>query len=103
MLSVRGFGEGLFGNLVASKRRAEGQFRFDPNTPFDPQQVAQIHQQVRAREQPLLASLIAGADERKRIKAEIERGRAQDWADLQSAHRGWLQAEADYHAARLWK
>lgn len=57
---IPGFGKSTTGALVAWREMHKRNFRFNPNEPVDPQELAKLDQRVEARRQELVATLRQG-------------------------------------------
>jgi DNA-binding helix-hairpin-helix protein with protein kinase domain len=71
ILRIPGFGEGLAEELVAWRRQHEANYRFNPQAPVDPHDIAELDRDLTARRQALITLLRRGPGELARLGQEI--------------------------------
>lgn len=100
ILRVPGFGEKIAANLLAWRTSLERKFRFDPNKAIDPREIAKVEQEVLNERRRLEGNLRTGFAELKQLQAQIITARQYMLSQVAAASKTYLQAEADYKAAR---
>src|SRR5580704_12101820 len=68
--AVPGFGPVLTGKLIAWRRSVEGRFRFNPNAPRDPKDIAKVRTEIAMRRSTMETAFINGIRELETIKTE---------------------------------
>jgi DNA-binding helix-hairpin-helix protein with protein kinase domain len=100
ILRVPGFGEKMTENLLEWRTSLERQFRFDPNKAIDPREIAKVEREVLTELRELADRLRNGLLELRQIHGQILNARAYMLPQVISAKTAYLQAEADFKAAR---
>ena len=100
ILRVPGFGEKTAANLMSWRASVERKFRFDPNKAIDPRETAKVEQEVMVERHKLEQSLRTGFAELRQVHAQILAARQYMMPQVVAAHSAYLQAEADFKAAR---
>src|SRR5207249_3690938 len=75
ILKIPGFGPKYTSSLVAWRKGHERRFRFDPNEPIDPQELASLDQRLAARSQELLSLLRQGPVSLRIVGQEVASAR----------------------------
>jgi DNA-binding helix-hairpin-helix protein with protein kinase domain len=76
IMRIQGFGEVLTAELLFWRRRHEQSFRFNPNEPVDPRDIAAMDRELDARRQKLLSALQQGAVQLRRMSQETANARS---------------------------
>ena len=92
--AIPGFGETLAENLVSWRRGHEQEFRFNPNEPVDPHDVATLTREIDAQQSRLVTALRQGVLQLKHLEREINAARARLMPMLERAWSGLKLAEA---------
>ncbi len=71
VMNVPGFGEKLTGELLAWRHSHSVNFRFNPNEPLDPRDIAQAKQEIDARRTQLISTLRGGPPELQRAAQRV--------------------------------
>jgi len=99
-MKVPGFGPALTGALMEWRRSVEKQFRFDANQGINPRDIANLDREIADLRRKLEQSLGSGAGELIQIRNHILAQRTALQAQVNSAFKAMLQAEADMNAAK---
>jgi DNA-binding helix-hairpin-helix protein with protein kinase domain len=97
---VPGFGEKMADKLLAWRRSLERKFRFDPAKAIDPRDTMRVEQEVLVERRRLEERLRTGFAELKQTHGQILAARQHMMPQVTAAHAAYLQAEADFKAAR---
>jgi DNA-binding helix-hairpin-helix protein with protein kinase domain len=77
ILKIPGFGPTYTSSLVKWRKEHERRFRFNPNEPIDPRELASLDQRLAARSQELISVLRQGPDSLRIVGQEIASARQQ--------------------------
>jgi DNA-binding helix-hairpin-helix protein with protein kinase domain len=75
LMQIPGFGEKLTADLTRWRRKHEQNFRFNPNEPVDPRDIAAMDRELEAKKQKLLSALRQGPLQLRRLSQEITAAR----------------------------
>ena len=100
MAKVPGFGPVLTEKMLKWRRSVEAKFVFDSKRGIDPRHIAKVEQDVLTERKRVEDRLRAGANELRAAHAQIIAARQLLRANVESAHRRYQQAYADFEAAR---
>lgn len=96
ILAIPGFGESLVGSLLTWRQEHERNFRFNPNEPVDPRDVAAMERDLTKRRKDLIATLQQGPATLHQMNKEIVAARNrlfpllnQAWNELKVAEAHW--------------
>jgi DNA-binding helix-hairpin-helix protein with protein kinase domain len=95
-----GFGPVLRSKLMTWRKSAVDKFRFDPRRNIDPRHIAKVEQDVLAERKRIEDRLRSGIAELRATAAQILAARQQMRPQLEQAHTAYLQAVADFDAAK---
>jgi DNA-binding helix-hairpin-helix protein with protein kinase domain len=95
VLAVPGFGPALTRKLTDWRASVERRFRFNPNIPTDPAEIARVHAEISMRRNNTETELLKGVGELETIKAEALARRV-DATPYQSRYLAFRQAEEDW-------
>ena len=98
VLNIPGIGGVLTSSLLEWRRAHERDFRFNPNEPTDPRELATMEHALAMHQQTLVAKLSQGGLELKRVSQEIEAARGRLMPLLDKAWTTLKVAEARRHA-----
>ena len=94
VMNVPGFGPSLTDNLLSWKRKMEAEFKFNPNQPTDPVEVAKVRSDIATRRAKMESELLQGPGGLDAIRtAAMAKRRA--YADHSPLYVAFLQAQAD--------
>ncbi len=96
--AVPGFGWGLTKQLVGWRKSLEAQFQYDPSRGIDPSDLAQVNNKYAKLRRDFEMTLLAGADELRKIRAEILTLRAYKETARAAAAKDYAQSRVDYEA-----
>jgi hypothetical protein len=99
VMSVPGFGPVLTRKLMQWRSSVEGTFKFNPNLPTDPSEIARVHSALATRRATMETTLRQGIKELEQLKDQILLSRSK-YGEHQTAYLAMRQAEVD--AARLF-
>jgi DNA-binding helix-hairpin-helix protein with protein kinase domain len=88
------FGPVLTKKLMDWRRSFESRFKFNPNIPTDPAEIAKVRAEIAVRRSALEAELIKGGRDLETIRAEALANRG-DASQYQVHYLAFRQAEAD--------
>ncbi len=96
IVSIPGFGETLASNIMTWRRDHEKNFRFNPNEPVNPKDIAAMDRDLQARQTRLMTTLREGPVQLRRLGAEIVQARIRLRPRLEEA---WMAKQvADMNA-----
>ena len=95
VLVVPGFGPALTRKLTDWRSSVERRFKFNPNIPTDPAEIAKVHAEISMRRNHTETELLKGVGELETIKAEAL-ARRRDATPYQSKYLAFRQAEEDW-------
>jgi hypothetical protein len=95
---VPGFGEKMANKLLAWRRSVP--FRFDPAKAIDPRETMRVEHEVLVERRRLEERLRTGFAELKQTHGQSLAARQHMMPQVAAAHAAYLQAEADFKAAR---
>jgi DNA-binding helix-hairpin-helix protein with protein kinase domain len=95
VLAVPGFGPALTGKLTDWRRTIERRFKFNPNIPTDPAEIARVHAEISMRRNKTETDLLKGVGELETIKAEAL-ARRRDARPYHATYLAFRQAEEDW-------
>jgi len=98
LLKIPGIGHILATQLVNWRQHHEANFRFNPNEPVDPRDLAALLHDLQQREQALIAALRDGPSGLRRISTETLAARQRLTPALDEAWRRLKPAEAERQA-----
>jgi DNA-binding helix-hairpin-helix protein with protein kinase domain len=101
IIRVPGFGQKISSDLLAWRFSLEKKFRFNPNKAVDPRDIAKVEQEVLVERRRLEGNLRTGFAELKQVHAQMLAARQYMVAQVLTANKAYLQAEADYKAAKV--
>jgi hypothetical protein len=92
--SVPGFGPVLTKKLADWRRLVEGQFKFNPNIPTDPTEIAKVRAEIAMRRNTMETEFIKGIRDLETMRVEALAKR-RDYTQYQSAYLAFRQSEID--------
>ena len=95
VLNVPGFGPVLTRKLTDWRREVEQLFRFNPNVPTDPAEIAKVRAEITMRRRTMQADLLKGMRELETLKAEALT-RRRSATQYQGVYLAYKQAEVDW-------
>lgn len=95
VLEVPGFGPVLTRRLTDWRRSVEQLFRFNPNVPTDPAEIAKVRAEISMRRNAMETELLKGVRDLETLKAEALTKR-RSATQYQGAYAALRQAEADW-------
>jgi DNA-binding helix-hairpin-helix protein with protein kinase domain len=99
--AVPGFGPALRKSLLDWRNSIEGRFRFDPRQTVDPRDIARVEQEVLAERRRIQVELTKALAELRQVRGQIFARRVQLKSQVEAAQKEYLQALADFQAARF--
>ena len=94
-MSVPGFGQGLFGNLLEWRRSCEARFRFQPNKPLPVAELNAVKVKFAQPRQSAMADLREGAARLENLEKNTREATSQGTAEILALARNHAQAVAD--------
>jgi len=91
---VPGFGPALTKKLMDRRRSVESRFKFNPNIPTDPAEIAKVRAEIAVHRSALEAEPIKGGRDPEAIRAEALANRG-DASQYQAHYLAFRQAETD--------
>jgi DNA-binding helix-hairpin-helix protein with protein kinase domain len=94
IMAVPGFGPALTKKLTDWRSRIEKAFKFNPNLPTDPGEIAKVRLEIAMRRSAMETALLQGAKELEVLRAEALAKR-NDYRAYQTVYLAMRQAEID--------
>jgi DNA-binding helix-hairpin-helix protein with protein kinase domain len=94
IMAVPGFGAALTKKLTDWRRSVEATFRFNPNIPTDPAEIAKVRLEIAMRRNAMETALLQGGKELEALKADALTQR-KNFREYQTAYITLRQAEID--------
>jgi DNA-binding helix-hairpin-helix protein with protein kinase domain len=95
ILKVPGFGPALTRKLTDWRRSVEQLFRFNPNIPTDPAEIAKVKAEISMRRKAMETELLTGIRELETLRAEAVTKRS-SVTQYQGAYLAFRQSEVDW-------
>jgi DNA-binding helix-hairpin-helix protein with protein kinase domain len=96
--NIPGFGEVLTAELLNWRRGHERNFRFNPNEPVDPREVAKVDQELQTRQRALVTTMQQGVSRLQQARQETVAARERLARPLEAAWNDLKLAEAKMRA-----